>query len=399
MDHGHQGRRWWTAARATTAALLAGSALGGCSAQAGEATGTLVHDISGGMTDLSHHHVFLLIAYHEDRESLCTATLLAPNLLLTARHCVSAGSHDDVLCGDAELGEPYPGDAFYATNDPQPREGSPFFRGRAVKVPVQGGDTCGYDIALVMLDGNVPASLATPAVPRIDEEVTPGETYTAVGYGVNENGQSTGTRMERSGLNVDCQPGSCGGGVESTEFRGETGICSGDSGGPALDADGKVVGVVSRGGPDCGTPIYGTVTAWRQFLIDTAKEAASLGGYEAPFWVTTGSSDPPAVVTPVDTRASEGDACTSSDGCRDGLACYASGSASEAACVRECTATSDCASGLVCENVGPTSVCLPPHGGADDEGGCSIGARPRGSPAWLALSLLGLGYGLRRRKA
>src|SRR5690606_13966323 len=129
---------------------------------------------------------------------------------------------------------------------------------------------------------------------------------------------------------------------------------------------------------DCSTPIYGTVTAWRQFLIDTAKEAARIGGYEAPFWVTTGSSDPPVVVTPVTPPAGEGESCESSASCDDGLACYAPGN-EEATCVRECTATSDCASGLVCENVGPTSICLAPRGGGDDEGGCSLAARPHGS--------------------
>ena len=64
MDHGHQGKRWWAATRAAAAALVAGGALAGCGAGGGETTGTLVHDISGGMTDLSHHHVFLLIAFH-----------------------------------------------------------------------------------------------------------------------------------------------------------------------------------------------------------------------------------------------------------------------------------------------------------------------------------------------
>lgn len=391
-----QGRRW-SAAAGSVVALLVSGALAGCSSSAGEPVGSAPHAISGGVTDLSHRHVFLLLAYKDGHQSMCTATLVAPNLLLTARHCVSAGSHEDVLCGDAELGEPYSADVFFATNDPQPREESPFFGARDVKVPVQGGDTCGYDIALIVLDENVPAKLATPAVPRIDREVMPGETYTAVGYGVDENGESTGTRMERTGLNVECQPGSCGSGVESTEFRGETGICSGDSGGPALDAEGKVVGVVSRGGPECSTPIYGTVTAWRKFLIDAALEAATLGGYEAPFWATTGLSDPPVVMEPVNTGAAQGEACSSRDSCAAGLACYAS-SDGDATCVEQCTATTDCEAGLVCEDLGSSSVCIPPRGGGADEGGCHVAAPPR-SQSWLALALLGVGLCLRRRAA
>jgi MYXO-CTERM domain-containing protein len=371
----------------------------GCSAPGQEPTGQSAQPISGGVADVSHDSVFLLVSHHDDRTGTCTATLLAPNLLLTARHCVSAGSHEDVLCGDAGLGEPYPAESFFATNDPQPRDGSPFFRAIDVRVPVESGDTCGFDIALVLLGENVPGAIAVPAVPRIDQEVQPGEVYTAVGYGVDERGQSTGTRMERSGLSIDCEPGTCGAGVESTEFRGEDGICSGDSGGPAIDAEGKVVGVVSRGGPDCGTPIYGTVTAWRDFIITTAEEAASLGGYEAPFWVTTGSSDPP-VVDPSGAAGAGGEPEGSAQGepcesraCGAGLVCYsASGDASAATCVEVCSATAACDAGLVCEDVGSASLCLEPGGGGVDESGCTMAQRaPKTrSAGWLALGLLAL---------
>lgn len=359
--------------------------------------------ISGGVADVSHRSVFLLISHQDRYASSCTATLLAPNLLLTARHCVSPGSHDDVLCGEAALGEPYPPSAFITTNDPMPREGSAFFRARDVRVPVESGDTCGYDIALLLLSENVSAELAEPAVPRIDREVQPGETYTAVGYGVNEVGQSTGTRMERSGLSIACQPGSCGSGVESTEFRGEDGICSGDSGGPALDADGKVVGVVSRGGVDCGTPIYGTVTAWRDFIVSTAEEAAELGSYEPAFWVTTGSSDPPVVVEPGEAtggapseppRAGEGESCAEAK-CEDGLACYTvSKDRSDASCVRACSTTADCDQGLICERAAGTDgagICVEPSRGVDEHG-CSlkVPGHRRAGFAWLVLGALAL---------
>src|SRR5688572_29911610 len=96
--------RRWSAAAGSVVALLAGGALAGCSSGAGELVGSAPHGISGGVTDVSHRSVFLLLAYQNDHQSMCTATLVAPNLLLTARHCVSDGSHEDVLCGDAELG-------------------------------------------------------------------------------------------------------------------------------------------------------------------------------------------------------------------------------------------------------------------------------------------------------
>ena len=383
-------------------------ALGCSSAGEQEQPASRVQSIAGGTADVSHQNVFLLARETQNSGSLCTATLIAPNLLLTARHCVSPGTGDDhVLCGDAVLGAPYPASAFIATNDPEPGQGSDVFRAIEVRVPGIGVDTCGYDVALIILKKSVPASISTPAVPRIDREVEPGESYTAVGYGLNEAGDSPGSRMRLEGLSVDCQPGSCGEGVESTEFLGETGICSGDSGGPALDADGKVVGVVSRGGPGCSTPIYSTVTAWHDFIIDTATEAARLGGYEPPFWVTTGLSDPPVVVDPNgaggagadEPDASEGEICEAANACQSGLVCYAAASSSVGTCTALCQATTDCNDGLTCQNIGDVSVCTLPSGGADESKGCALSAP--GVPAWGAgwmLAALGALALVRRRK-
>jgi Trypsin len=272
-----------------------------------------------------------------------------------------------------------------------------------VRVPGEGVDTCGYDIALITLSENVPSTVSTPAVPRIDRDVQPGEKYTAVGYGVDENGDSNGSRMQLSGLSIACQPGSCGEGVESTEFRGETGICSGDSGGPALDVDGKVVGVVSRGGPDCSTPVYGTVTAWQDFIVETALEAARVGDYEPPFWVTTRSSEPPPApgeggagaggAASEGPRGAEGDECRSGGECGVGLVCFGDGTG---VCRATCTATAECGAGQVCEDVGDTAICLAPSRSADDSGGCAFGL---GAPksAGLAAALLGVLGALRRR--
>lgn len=382
-----------------TAALLAG----GCAGGAREESESSRQPIAGGTVDLSHHNVFLLVSHLDGFGGLCTATLIAPNLLLTARHCVSPSSEDGyVRCGDSMLGEPFPPSAFFATNDPRADRSSLFFRAVDVRVPGEGVDTCGYDIALVTLSENVPSSVSTPAVPRIDRDVERGEKYTAVGYGVDENGHSNGSRMQLANLTIACEPGSCGEGVESTEFRGETGICSGDSGGPALDADGKVVGVVSRGGPDCSTPVYGTVTAWQDFIIETALAAARLGNYDPPFWTTTRSSDAPP---PVDggggaggasgeaPRGAEGDACRSTGECEDGLVCFGDGTG---VCRATCSATAECSAGQVCEDVGGTSLCLPPSGSADDSGGCSFGlGAPRS--VGLAAALLGVLGALRRR--
>jgi hypothetical protein len=211
--------------------------------------------------------------------------------------------------------------------------------------------------------------------------------------------------MRLEGLSVECEPGSCGEGVESTEFRGETGICSGDSGGPALDADGKVLGVVSRGGPDCSTPVYGSVTSWRDFIVRTATDAAELGGYEPAFWVTSGSSDPPLVEgaggAPAEPATGlEGDICQSASECDSGLVCYLEAAAAVAHCTASCSEASDCRDGMICLPTGSTAVCAQPAGRGDDESGCSI-STAGASRSWGAM-LAGVATALaaaRRRRA
>lgn len=399
-------RRRWPATVAVTALLLSCSA--GEQASRSEA-------IANGTPDDTYESVFLLVHHEEMSGGLCTATLIAPNLLLTARHCVSPGDGDErVLCGDSPLSTPYPAGAFFATNDAAPSSESPIFGAAEVRVPEDEVDTCGYDIALLILDRNVPRSVAVPAVPRIDREVAPGELYTAVGYGVDERGDPTGSRMQRSGLSVDCEPGTCGDGVEASEFRGETGICSGDSGGPAFDVDGKVVGVVSRGAPNCSLPVYGTVTAWQDFLTETAKEAAELGGYEPPRWVTTGSSEvPPEVVqgeggaggaegSPVASAGSEstspreGSLCDASRACGEGLVCYATSASADARCAKLCSETRECGEGQFCQMVEDRGVCTTPDRSLEESGGCSVSARSSGNSAAL-LWLVAI-WGLLRRK-
>jgi hypothetical protein len=298
-----------------------------------------------------------------------------------------------VLCGDSALGKPFPASAFIATNDPLPSMNSVLYRASQVRVLDEGTDTCGYDIALLVLDENVPPRVAAPATPRIDRDVSPGEQYTAVGYGENEDGELGGSRMQLDGLTIECRPGTCGEGVESTEFRGETGICSGDSGGPALDSDGKVVGVVSRGGPDCSTPVYGTVTAWRDFIVSGATDAALAGGYEPPFWVTTLSSEPPSAgaggASGGAARGNEGDTCQSSAACSAGLVCFGNGTG---VCRRTCEETADCGAGEVCEEAGGASLCVLPTTSAD-ESGCtvtrSVPGSGRTSAGWGLLLLFG----------
>jgi hypothetical protein len=376
--------------------------------------------IRGGEYDAGHEGVVALLA-HLDEQSVgqCTGTLIAPNLVLTARHCISRHDDGPVVCGQSPLEDLASGDAIAVTSDATVDRDSRWFRGTKVHVPPEGVDNCGYDIAIVELAGaGVPSTVAIPHVPRIDSLVTTGERYTAVGYGLTqENADDYGTRQLRDGLTVQCEPGSCDSAfVRAREFVGETGVCNGDSGGPALDDAGRVVGVVSRGSTDCDAPVYVAVSHWRDFIMSVALEASERAGLAPPFWALTGESELPSDPKPPPGGAggasgaasvagaagaggqpAAGAPCGPGAGCPNGYACYYEDSPEAAVCTPTCQTR--CADGFQCDR--ELDVCTKNDASGSDESSCSVGSLPasgRSAPAGWALVLAAVAVATRRAR-
>ena len=80
-------------ARAALVATLAA----GCGAPIpGEAPGQSADPINGGTLDTEHPAVFEEITHWSGGASICTGSLIAPNVLLTARHCVAATNTEHI---------------------------------------------------------------------------------------------------------------------------------------------------------------------------------------------------------------------------------------------------------------------------------------------------------------
>ncbi|MFO0561018.1 MAG: S1 family peptidase [Polyangiales bacterium] len=331
------------------------AAMAGCAADVGQTS----QGIFGGVNDTVHTNVLGIVIQTSMGLGECTGSLIAPNLVLTARHCVSDTSSEAIVCSTftqngmtytpTTAGPPFNPGSFLVTTDPVISQRSPFTRVAEVWVPdnTTNQPMCGKDIALLRLTSNI---TSVPLIePRVDIAARVGEIFTASGYGAtNSRGAGSGTRRMRDGLRVEhvglaqARPGLTV--VAEQELLADTGTCQGDSGGPALDEIGAVFGILSRGdATSCASPIYTRVDSYGAWIRERTRAAATSGGYPLPSWVEP----------PVSRPGTFGDECRTDDQCDIPLQCLPVGAA------RRCTSNDcmQCPSGWVCNADG--NRCIP----------------------------------------
>lgn len=283
------------AALCTLAAMASACTEASTPNESGPQVDTTEQAIARGQRDRVRTSVVGIAIQRGNAGGICTGTLIAPNLVLTAQHCVANTPDGGVICGRAQFGRPYRANSFYVTTFADlPYRQDGYYPVREVVVPSVNGDICGEDVALLILGSSIPGLEAVPYAPRIETPPAVGERFMAVGYGNTETGQGSGSRRFIENRQVICAGASCQGApVTRSEWIGDDGTCQGDSGGPALDADLNVIGVLSRGGDACDFPVYSAVSSWSDWLRENGRRAAEIGGYDAPLWVTTGRAVPP----------------------------------------------------------------------------------------------------------
>lgn len=431
--------------------LVAGAALtfivvSGCSSREPQPISerSLVQAIQGGTLDTIHTFAVGLCGGSKGYCSgICSGALIAPNVVVTARHCVDA-SPQTINCeqnpsfGSRKYG-PGASQPLWVTTLPSMLGGAAagsstgWHSVKKIVVPTD-DQICGHDIALLVLNNVIAANEATPIAPGVQypmHDIRYSTRFTAIGYGnTGPDAQDAGTRRIRKNIRVYCIPGAeyddCPpeAKVNENEFIAGSGTCSGDSGSSAFEHSSfetpKSIsfGVLSRGGESqdgttCEGSLYTRLDKYRDLVVTTVEQASNnwtLYPKPNPDWTvyvppaaTDAGTDAKPTTKPSGLGLGEG--CTGDQECTSKI-CADTGDGSMI-CSAQCADSAECSEGFDCKEGLCMPATTPPANPAElkttTTSSCAVALDPQPTPwRWGALgaaaALALVGAARRRRR-